>query len=122
MNGETLLRLAYTANILILLPVVIALHMRGTAAVFGPGVPDSAALRLLVAALWGAILLCSVVGLAWPRAMAGVLVLQVIYKTAWLLTFVLPAWRAGAPVPWGPALTFLPIVLFWPVILLRSLP
>lgn len=114
------LRLAYAANILILVPVVGALLWSGTAAVFGAGIPDSPPLRLLVAALWGAILLCSVLGLAQPRAMAGVLVLQVLYKTGWLATFVLPAWRAGDPVPWGPAFTFVPIVLLWPVLLWRA--
>ncbi|GJE01189.1 hypothetical protein [Methylobacterium isbiliense] len=121
MSGDLLLRLAYAANILILLPVVTALHWRGTAGVFGPEVADSPALRLLVAALWGAILVCSAIGLAWPRVMVGILVLQVVYKSIWLVTFVLPVWRAGDPVPWGPALTFVPIVLLWPVILLRNL-
>lgn len=115
-----LLRACYAANIVILVPVVLALHLSGTRAVFGPGVADSPGLRLLVAALWGAILLCSLMGLAWPRAMAAILVLQVVYKTAWLATFAIPAWRAGMPVPWGPALTFVPIVLLWPVALIRT--
>ncbi|WP_282946630.1 MULTISPECIES: hypothetical protein [unclassified Sphingopyxis] len=119
MTDDMLLRLAYGANILILLPVVTALLWSGTAAVFGPGVPESAGLRLLVAALWGAILLCSVIGLAWPRPMMGILLLQILYKTGWLLTFVLPAIRASEPVPWGPTLVFIPIILLWPLILIR---
>jgi hypothetical protein len=121
MTADLLLRLAYGANILILLPVLVALSARGTASVFGPGVPDSPALRLLVASLWSAILVCSVLGLGWPRQMSAILLLQVIYKTAWLATFVIPAWRNGAPVPWGPALTFVPIILLWPIILFRNL-
>lgn len=119
MTDDMLLRLAYGANILILLPVVTALLWSGTAAVFGPGVAESAGLRLLVAALWGAILLCSVIGLAWPRPMMGILLLQILYKTGWLLTFVLPAIRASEPVPWGPTLVFIPIILLWPLILIR---
>lgn len=119
MTDDMLLRLAYGANILILLPVVTALLWSGTAAVFGPGVPESTGLRLLVAALWGAILLCSVIGLAWPRPMMGILLLQILYKTGWLLTFVLPAIRASEPVPWGPTLVFIPIILLWPLILIR---
>jgi hypothetical protein len=121
MTDDMMLRFAYGANILILLPVVSALLLSGTSALFGPDVEDSAGLRLLVAALWGAILLCSAIGLAFPRPMMAILILQVIYKTGWLLTFVLPALRASEPVPWGPAITFVPIVLMWPVILIRTL-
>ena len=119
MTAETLLRIAYVANILILVPVVASLALSGSpAGVFGSGVADSPALRILVTALWAGILCCSALGLWLPRPFAGILVLQVIYKSAWLLAFVLPAWRAGQAVPWGPALTFVPIVLIWPVLLL----
>lgn len=100
MNVDLLLRLAYGANILILMPVVLALvGTGGPTAVFGPGVADSPVLRTLVASLWGAILVCSGLGLFAPREFVAILLLQVIYKSAWLLAFVLPAWRAGDPVP-----------------------
>lgn len=118
MNTDIFLRAAYIANILILLPVVVTLvATRSPAAVFGAGVIESPALRLLVASLWGAILACSVFGLFAPRAFVAILVLQVIYKSAWLLAFVLPAWRNGEAVPWGPAVTFAVIVLIWPIII-----
>lgn len=51
--------------------------------------------------------------------MMGILLLQILYKTGWLLTFVLPAIRASEPVPWGPTLVFIPIILLWPLILIR---
>lgn len=117
-NADILLRAAYGANILILAPVVVALVMTGSpSAVFGPSVSESPGLRLLVASLWGAILVCSALGLFAPHAFVAILVLQVIYKSAWLLSYVVPAWRRGLPVPWGPAVTFLAIVLIWPIIL-----
>lgn len=118
MTLDVLLRAAYGANILILVPVVAALFTTASpAAVFGPGVSESPGLRLLVASLWAAILLCSVFGLFAPRAFVAILLLQVIYKSTWLLAYVLPVWRSGEAVPWGPAVTFALIVLIWPVIL-----
>ncbi len=114
---EFALRLAYGANIVILTPVVALLLTGPANRVFGPGTPDIASLRLLVAAMWGAILLCSVFGLFRPQPMAAILVLQVIYKSVWLAIYVIPAIRAHAPVPWGPAITFVPIILVWPIIL-----
>lgn len=121
MSGDNALRLAYAANIVILLPVVATLLRATAPAIFGAATAESPPLRLLVAALWGAILVCSAIGLAAPRMMLGILVLQIVYKTGWLVTFVLPAFRRGDPVPWGPALTFMPIVLVWPAILIEVL-
>jgi hypothetical protein len=117
MTVELFMRLAYGANIVILTPVVTALLTGPAARIFGPQTPDVASMKLLIASLWGAILACSVIGLFQPRAMMAILALQVIYKAAWLLLFVLPAWRGGDPVPWGPALVFVPIVLLWPFII-----
>ncbi|OBV10974.1 hypothetical protein [Erythrobacter dokdonensis] len=117
MTADLALRLAYCANIAILAPVVTLLLTGPAHRVFGAATPDIASLKLLVAALWGAILLCSVAGLFRPQAMVAILLLQVIYKSAWLAGFVIPAMRAGEAVPWGPAITFVPIVLIWPFIL-----
>lgn len=118
---DTLLRFAYGANIVILVPVVWALVAAGSpAAVFGPGVNESPGLRLLVVSLWGAILACSVLGMFAPRAFVAILLLQVIYKAAWLIAYVLPTWRNGEAVPWGPAVTFAAIVLIWPIILVLA--
>lgn len=120
MTLETLLRAAYGANILILLPVVATMaRPDGTATIFGPAVPESPGLRLLVAALWTGIMVASALGLFAPRAFAGVLVLQVVYKALWLGLFILPLWRAegAAAVPWDPVVPFALIVLLWPLLI-----
>lgn len=126
MLADILLRAAYCANIAILVPVVYSLAATGSPVpVFGAGVSDSPGLRLLVTALWGAILACSVLGLFAPRMFIAIMILQVIYKSAWLAAYVWPQWRAGLPVPWGPAVTFAAIVVVWPIILIyvwQSLP
>jgi hypothetical protein len=120
MNSINLLKIAYVANILILVPVVHAMFFgRGVSDVFAGRVDESLGLRLLVASLWTAILLSSIAGLWWPRFFAAVLPIQILYKSLWLVLFVAPlAQRAGwDAVPKGISITFLIIVLTYPVIL-----
>lgn len=120
-----MLRFAYCANIIILLPVVLPLwrhvfsfHMQDAANFsyqdFGIG-PSWA----LVAALWTGILLASAVGLLLPKPLIGILVLQVIYKALWLCFFAAPLIIAGrySDVPWGMAGIFFTIIILWPIIL-----
>lgn len=115
MDGLLALRLAYGANIVILVPVCWAMFSGRLDAVFQGAVPPSDGLRLLVGSLWLAILLASAAGLAVPRFFAPVLLVQIVYKAIWLAVFVAPLIRAGAPnVPWGIAATFAGIVLVWP--------
>lgn len=125
MGGEAMLRFAYTVNILILVPVVGSLIFsvnEPTLPAFSHRAAESPALRLMLAALWGTILLASIVALWAPQAFVLLLILQVVYKTGWLLTFALPLLLAGRDeaVPWGVAGSFLFIVLVWPVLLIRS--
>jgi hypothetical protein len=125
MSGDTLLRLAFAANILILVPVVGSLLFGAndpTLPAFSHRATESAPLRLMLAALWGTILLASIAALWAPNAFVLLLIVQVIYKTGWLLSFVLPLVLAGRgdAVPWGVAGSFLFIVLVWPVLLIRS--
>jgi hypothetical protein len=120
--ASLLLRTAYLVNIAILVPVVATLWFGSAQRILGPEIVGSRMLRLLIAALWAGILVCSAIGLAWPRAMAGILVLQVVYKLLWLATAAAPAWRAGEPIPWGPTITFIAIVLTWPIVLFLSWP
>lgn len=117
MNPDLTLRFAYGVNILILTPVVAMLLTGPASRIFGPQTPDIPSLRLLISALWGAILICSVVGLFQPRPMMAILLLQVIYKATWIILYVVPAARGGQAVPWGPAITFIPIIIIWPLIL-----
>jgi hypothetical protein len=91
MNSINLLKIAYVANILILVPVVHAMFFgRGVSDVFAGRVDESLGLRLLVACLWSAILLGSIAGLWWPRFFAAVLPIQILYKSLWLVLFVAP--------------------------------
>lgn len=112
------LQFAYAANIVILVPV-LAGFVQGVDPVFEGRVTDSSGLRVLVFALWSAILLLSVAGLFRPRALWPVLALQVIYKSRWLLLDALPlALRDGLQtVPWGVIGAFIAIVVVWPILL-----
>jgi hypothetical protein len=120
MNSINLLKIAYGANILILVPVISAMFAaRGVTNVFDGRVDESLGLRLLVASLWTAILIGSIAGLWWPRFFAALLPIQIIYKSLWLAVFVVPlAQRSGwDAVPKGISITFLIIVVTYPFIL-----
>lgn len=120
MSSINLLKIAYVANILILIPVVYGMFFgRGVSDVFDGRVDESLGLRLLVACLWSAILLGSIAGLWWPRFFAAVLPIQILYKSLWLVLFVVPlAQRSGwDAIPKGISITFLIIVLMYPFIL-----
>jgi hypothetical protein len=120
MSGFGILRLAYAANIIILVPVVWGmLAGGGVATVFEGRVDESAGLRIMVGSLWMAILLASCAGLYAPRTMAPIIVAQVIYKAMWLALFVWPlAQRSGwGAVPQGISTVFAGIVVTYPLLL-----
>jgi hypothetical protein len=107
---------AYVFNILILIPVVYSMFFgAGVENVFEGKVVESAGLRLMVGSLWFAILVASLAGLIWPSFFAPVLIIQVIYKSLWLLIFVIPLLRLGQPFPVGITLVFAAIVASYPV-------
>lgn len=112
------LYLAYGFNILILVPVVWSMFFGpGVANVFEDKVAESAGLRLMVGSLWFAILLASCAGFIWPSFFAPVMLIQILYKSLWLLVFVLPLMRASAPFPVGISAVFAMIVVSYPVLL-----
>lgn len=116
-TGAGLLRLAYAANILILVPICWNMFFgSGVASVFEGKVTESAGLRLLVGSLWLAILVGSAAGLFAPRFFAPIVLIQVFYKSLWLLAFVMPLVMAGKSdqAPWGIATTFIAIVVSYP--------
>lgn len=116
-EGSGLLRFAYAANIIILVPVVWSMFFSGgTAGVFEGKVSDSEGLRYLVGSLWLAILLGSAAGLAWPAVFAPLILVQIVYKLTWLATYVWPH-RDDPGAPVGISLTFLAIVLTYPILL-----
>ena len=120
MTGDIWLRIPYALNIAILAPVCWAMFSgRGQALVFEGAFADAAApgLELLLGSLWLAILLGSLAGLVAPAVMAPLLMLQIVYKAAWLIAFVAPALARGAPVPAGISLCFAAIVVLWPLFL-----
>ncbi len=118
-TGAGLLRLAFLANIVILVPICWSMFFGGgVASVFEGKVEESIGLRLLVGSLWSAILLASVAGLYAPRLFAPVVLIQIVYKSLWLLAFVLPLILSGksGAIPWGIATTFILIVLSYPIL------
>lgn len=109
----------YAFNILVLVPVGLLTlfggEMGGQLACQGK-FPESEGFRTILGSLWTAILLASILGLVYPVAMSPLLLVQVTYKSLWLVVFVLPRLLdgRGGEVPWGIALTFLVIVVSYP--------
>lgn len=116
------LLLPYLFNTLILVPIasmtLFGGEQGGRQATQGK-FPESEGFRTILGSLWTAILIGSVLGLFWPVSMSPLLLIQVLYKTLWLLVFVLPRLLSGRmdEVPWGIALTFLVIVLGYPLVI-----
>jgi hypothetical protein len=112
---------AYVANILILIPVCYGMFFGGGVAdVFNGKVTESEGLRLLVGSLWFAILVASILGLFKPAFFAPLLLVQIIYKSLWLLAFVLPIYAAGKAIPMGISVTFVAIVVTYPLLLWQA--
>jgi hypothetical protein len=119
---QDLLRIAYAANLLILGPVLISMFSDGgqqQIRAFQNKVENSDGLRILVASLWSAIFILSIVGLFQPEALVPILVLQVIYKLIYLLVYVAPTARHRGlqSIPQGLSLCFLAIVIIWPILI-----
>jgi small-conductance mechanosensitive channel len=116
MVNAGILRVAFAANIMTLVPVCWTMFTGTTAAVFNGSVEESVGLRLMVGSLWAAILVASMAGLVQPKFFAPVILIQVFYKALWLVLFVLPAIRSKGSVPTGIAIVFVAIVLSYPVL------
>jgi hypothetical protein len=113
------LLLPYVFNILVLIPVGLLTLLGGSTGcrwVFQNKFPDSEGIRTILGSVWTAILVGSILGLFFPVQMSPLLLMQVIYKSLWLLVFVLPLLLKGrsSEVPWGIAVTFLGIVVSYP--------
>lgn len=114
-----ILCIPYIANILILLPVAPLTLLggnRGNRLVFEGRFAESAGTRTILGSMWAAILLTSAVGVFAPVAMAPVLVLQVVYKSLWLLVHAIPCLIKGQmrEVPRGVSISFIVIVATYP--------
>ena len=109
----------YIFNICVLVPVGLLTLLggeRGGQLACQGKFPESEGFRTILGSLWTAILVGSALGLLFPIPMSPLLLIQVIYKTLWLLVFVLPRLLGGrsGEVPWGISVTFLGIVLTYP--------
>jgi hypothetical protein len=122
----SLLKIAYVANLLILVPVALPtlLSERGASAVFQSKFATDTPFRVLVGCLWTGIMVASAIGLFLPQAMAGVLVVQVVYKSLFLALVIVPLLREKGlvAIPMGVSVSFLAIVLLWPFLLWKSGP
>lgn len=115
----TLLHLPYIFNIIVLIPIGLLTLLggeKGGQLACQSKFPESEGFRTILGSLWTAILIGSVLGLFFPITTSALLLIQVIYKTLWLLVFAMPRMlkQRSNEVPWGIALTFLVIVVSYP--------
>ena len=120
-----LLQIAYAANLVILGPVLVSMFSDGgkkQIRAFQGQVENSDGLRLLVASLWSAIFLLSIAGLFEPKTFVPVLLLQVIYKSLYLVVYIAPTAKVRGlrAIPQGLSLCFLLIVIIWPILVFLS--
>lgn len=117
-----LLLLPFIFNIIVLIPVGLLTLFggeKGGQIACQSKFPESEGFRTILGSLWTAILIGSGMGIFFPATMSPLLLIQVIYKTLWLLVFVAPRLRTGrsSEVPWGIALVFLVIVFSYPLVI-----
>ncbi|MGG9963140.1 hypothetical protein [Ferruginibacter sp. SUN106] len=83
------------------------------ATIFQNAYPDTEITRL-TGCLWLSIAIISFLGLWQPLIFAPILLVQLIYKSAWLLFVALPAFKNKQPYPAAMALFFLVWVMALP--------
>lgn len=115
----TLLHLPYIFNIIVLIPIGLLTLLggeKGGQLACQSKFPESEGFRTILGSLWTAILIGSVLGLFFPITMSALLLIQVIYKTLWLLVYAMPRMlkQGNNEVPWGIASTFLVIIMSYP--------
>ena len=114
-----LLLIPYIANIVILIPVALG-SLTGLLPISAGHFPESAGWRTITGSLWTAILACSVAGLFSPVIFAPILFLQVIYKSVWIIFYVLPRLKteqSRKEIHWGITISFLLIVILYPFVI-----
>jgi hypothetical protein len=112
------LQFAYAVNVAVLAPIAVPTVFRLFPTDQGR-FAESQGWRVLVGALWLAILVLSILGLFHPLRYSAVLLLQLIYKSVWLGVYVVPRLyrRELAAVPWGITSCFALIVIVWPFLI-----
>lgn len=113
------LRIVYFLNILVAGQIAISAirnPSHAAATTFGGAYEASEVMRL-VGCLWGAIALLSVLGVWKPMTFAPVLLLQLIYKGAWLFFVARPAFQNNEPYPKTMAIFFVVWVVVLPFLI-----
>jgi hypothetical protein len=113
------MRIIYIANVIVAGWISISclfFPKQAQLSVFSGDFTYSEAFRL-VGALWGAIFILSIIGLAFPLQMSTVLLFQLIYKASWLIFAALPAILNQQPYPKGMAAFFLIWVIVLPFVI-----
>ena len=115
----TPLLLPYIFNIIVLIPIGFLTLLggeKGGRLACQSKFSESEGFRTILGSLWTAILIGSVLGLFFPITMSALLLIQVIYKTIWLLVYAMPRMlkQRGNEVPWVISLTFLVIIVSYP--------
>ncbi|MCY2984649.1 MAG: hypothetical protein NTY15_13575 [Planctomycetota bacterium] len=115
----TLLHLPYIFNIIVLIPIGLLTLLggeKGGQLACQSKFTESEGFRTILGSLWTAILIGSVLGLFFPITMSALLLIQVIYKTLWLLVYTMPRLlkKRSNEVPFGIASTFLVIIVSYP--------
>ncbi len=113
----SLLLIPYIANTVILVPVAFV-TLTGLLPISRGHFPESAGWRTITGSLWTAILICSIAGLFYPVIFAPILLLQVIYKSVWIIFYVLPRLKteeSRKEIHLGITVTFLTIIIFYPM-------
>lgn len=105
------LRGVYVANVLVAgwvgLTSLLSPAAAYTAVFTGTvGGEDSDLAVRLIGCLWATIAIVSAAGLVWPTGMAGVLLIQLVYKSLWLIAVALPLVLRGDAIQ-------LPIAMTW---------
>ncbi|MCB0647505.1 MAG: hypothetical protein KDC49_12640 [Saprospiraceae bacterium] len=112
-------KMVYVANIIVASYIgITSLFFPQTAGkiIFQGVYPNTDIIRL-VGSLWLSIAVLSLLGLWRPLTFSPVLLLQLIYKTSWLVVVVIPAIRNGQNYPTGMASFFLVWVLILPFVI-----
>ena len=114
--------LAYIFNIIVLIPIGLMTMLggaKGGQLACQSKFPESEGFRTILGSLWTAILIGSVLGLFFPITMSVLLLIQVIYKTLWLLVYAMPRMlnKHSNEVPWGIASVFFVIIVTYPWII-----
>lgn len=115
----TALKIVYVANMIVAGWIGISslfFPKISAATIFQNTYPHTDIIRL-VGCLWLAIAIVSAAGLWQPVIFSPVLLLQLIYKSLWLLVVALPAIKNNQAYPVGMAIFFLLWVLLLPFVI-----